>query len=461
MSRSQWGRRRFLRGLGLGAAGLPFLPTFDALADAGGPPRRLVFFFSSNGTIRESWLPTMAAGKLALSPILSPLEKHKSKLIVVDGLAHNVILEKGDRSGHSAGMNTVLTGRKCKSIDPQVPLRSLATGISLDQHLAPTVGADTKLRTLEVGIQVQPYSSDNSALSYSGPLAPILAECSPYRVFDRLFKGFSEPNSAPNPAAEEALADRKSVLAAVSKNLDAVKGRLSQEDRIKMDAHLGAVSSIEHSLTTGVGAGAAQTCSKPELGAPLDIWKNDNIPALAKLQIDLMVMALACDLTRIGTIQFGRAGAAHRFNWLGPEFAFDPSLAVTDQAKGFHALAHKEADPVSRSKLVKIHTWYAGQLAYFLDKLSAIPEAGGTMLDNTLVVWINELGTGGSHSHEQTPWVLAGNVRGLLKTGQLASFPGQPHNRMLLTLCHAMGVPTDAFGDPDYCKAGPLTGLTA
>lgn len=452
-------RRRFLHGLGAGAAALPFLPLLEATAQAGEPPRRLLFFFSSNGTIRESWLPSMKNGKLALSPILAPLEAMKSRILVVDGLAHRVILEKGDRSGHSAGMNTVLTGRKAQSIDTENPLRSLATGISIDQFLAPKIGADTKLRTLEAGVQVQPYSSDNSALSYQGPLAPLLAENSPYRVFDRLFRGFEAPDDAPDASAEARLEERKRVLAAVSQNLGALRPSLPQEDRVKLDAHLEAVSDLERSLSTGVGEAANQVCATPELGKKLDIWRNDNIPALTKLQIDLVVMALACDLTRIATVQMGRAGAAHRFNWLGPEFASDPKLAVTDQAKGFHALAHKEEEPVSRAKLVKIHTWYAEQFAYLLGRLAAIPERGGSLLDNTVVVWINELGTGGTHSHEQTPWVIAGNARGFFKPGRLVSYPGEPHNRMLISLCHAMGVPVDSFGDPDFCAGGPLDGL--
>ena len=453
------GRRRFLASIGLGAAAFPFIPPLDAYADTGAPPKRLVLFFSANGTIRESWLPSMAGGKLALSPILAPLERHKSKILVVDGLAHNVILEKGERSGHSAGMNTVLTGRKAKSIDPSHPLRSLATGISIDQYLAQKLALETKLRTLECGIYVQPYSSDNMALSYLGALQPITPENSPYRLFDRVFKGVVEPSATPSAETFDRQADRKSVLDAVSKNLEMVRGRLPEDDRIKMEAHLDAMRGLEHSLTTGVSASAAHVCAPPQLGAPLDVWKNDNIPAVARLQMDILVMALACDLTRIGTIQFGRAGAEHRFNWLGPSFATDPALAVTDAAKGFHALAHKEAEPDSRAKLVKIHTWYAGELAYLLDKLAAIPEAGGTMLDNTLVVWLNELGTGGTHSHEQTPWVLAGNVGKFFRMGQLVSFPGQPHNRMLLTLLHAMGVADSTFGDPDYCASGPLTGV--
>ena len=439
---------------------LPFVPLLDVHAGSEPAPRRLVFFFSSNGTIYESWLPTMERGKLALSPILAPLERHKSKLLVVDGLCHTVINEKGDRSGHSAGMNTALTGRRAKSIDPQYPLRSMATGISLDQHLAPIMGAEAKFRSIELGIQVQPFSTDNSSLSYLGPLRPIIAENNPYVAFDRVFRGFNEASTAVDPQDEVRLNDRKAVLSAVSQNLDALRPTLPQSDRIKLEAHLAAVASIEHSLNTGVGEAVANVCGKPELGKRIDVWNNNNIPALAKLQMDLMVMSLACDLTRVGTVQFGRAGAAHRFNWLGPEFASDPMLAVTDEAKGFHALAHKESDPVSKAKLVKIHTWYASQLAYFLDKLDAIPERGGTMLDNTVVVWFNELGSGGTHTHENTPWVIAGNTRGLFKTGQLVSFPNEPHNRLLMTLSHAMGVEETAFGDPDFCKGGPLTGVT-
>lgn len=247
----------------------------------------------------------------------------------------------------------------------------------------------------------------------------------------------------------------------MAKNLDAASSRLAGGDRTKMEAHIGALRAIEHSLSTGRGSVALQSCGKPELGDRLDVRKNANIPALGRLQMDLLVAALACDLTRVGTIQFGRSGAEHRFNWLGPEFATDPLLAESDPAKGFHALAHQDTQADCRAKLVKIHAWYAGELAYLLDKLAAIPERNGTMLDNTLVVWVNELGDGGTHGHERTPWVLAGNVNGFLKTGQVVSFPGQPHNRVLLTICNALGVEGADFGDPDFNRAGPLTGVTA
>lgn len=452
---ARWNRRTFLKSLGFGAGLFPFVPLLDVHAESSAPPKRLVFFFSGNGTIHESWSPTTVGGKLVLSPILAPLEKQKSRLLVVEGLSHTVVLKKGDRNGHSAGINTALTGQRAKSIDPNHPLRSMALGISVDQFLAQKLAAKTKLPTLECGIQVICFSTDNSCLSYSGPLAPISPENSPYLVFDRLFRNFSQPSAQEDPASAERAADRKRILESVSHDLDAVKQRLPQEDRIKMDGHLESIRALDHSLSTGVGS-ATQVCSQPKLGAKLDVWKNDNLPAIAKLQMDLLVMALACDLTRIGTIQFGRAGASHRFSWLGPEFDSDPVLAATDEAKGFHALAHKESDPDCRAKLVKIHTWYATQLAYLLEKLAAIPEAGGTMLDHTVVVWVNELGSGGHHDHVRVPWLIAGNADGYFKTGRVVSFPDEPHNRLLMSLCHAMGVPCTSFGDPEFCTAGVL-----
>lgn len=459
MKASRLDRRRFLQALGVGASMLPFVPVLEAHAKAAPPPKRVVFFFTTNGTIHERWLPKMSAsGKLELSPILSPLEKLKSKLLVVDGLSHRVILEKSDRSGHSAGMNTALTGRTNKIVDPAHPLQSMATGISLDQFLADKIGAATKLRSIECGVQVEPYTKAFAALSYRGKLQPMLPENSPYRVFDRLFRDVPDPGAPDGAAASELLADRKRVLEAASKDLDALRGRLPEADRVKMEAHITAIRAIEHSLTTGAGITAGHACRKPDLGPPLDVWKNDNIPAIAKLQMDLVAMALACDLTRVATVQFGNAGASHRFTWLGRDFVTDPALPTGDGARGFHALAHREADPESRAKLVKIHTWYSQQFAYLLEKLASIPEAGGSVLDHTAVVWLNELGTGGTHGHERTPWVIGGSAGGFFKTGQLLSFPGEPHNRLLLTLCHAMGVATDAFGDPDYCKAGPLSG---
>jgi len=174
--------------------------------------------------------------------------------------------------------------------------------------------------------------------------------------------------------------------------------------------------------------------------------------------MDLVVGAMSCDLIRGATIQFGRAGANHRLAWLGEAFGRNPG---NDGTEGIHSFAHDELTPSTRNGLVQIHAWYAGEMKALMDRLAAIPEGTGTMLDNTLVVWFNELGKGGSHELTETPWVLGGNLGGHFKTNQFLDFPDAPHNRLLLNLVHGMGLSNEtSFGDKDFCS-GPLAGLTA
>jgi len=144
---------------------------------------------------------------------------------------------------------------------------------------------------------------------------------------------------------------------------------------------------------------------------------------------------------------------------VGAEYQSDPDNGPNDSTAGLHGLAHNDGNPDSRDKLARCHTWCAGELAYLLERLGATPEGDGSMLDNTLVVWMNEMGTGGSHSVEQVPWVLAGSLAGHFDTGRLVEAPGQPHNRLLVSIGRAMGLDIEVFGDPDY-GGGPLSGLT-
>jgi len=160
-------------------------------------------------------------------------------------------------------------------------------------------------------------------------------------------------------------------------------------------------------------------------------------------------MALACDLTRVGTIQWERSVGDVRFTWLG----------IT---RGHHAISHDpDTNTDSVELLTKINTWYAGQFAYVLDKLACIKEGTGTMLDNTLVFWCNELSRGNAHSHPDMPFVLAGRAGGALKTGRFLQFPKKPavpHNNLLVSIMNAMGLPDQTCGNPAYCT-GPITGM--
>jgi hypothetical protein len=440
-------RRAFLRRIGASAALLPLLPEFHlprAHAAPAPPIRRLALVYSSNGTVREKWVPKVEGSGLVLSEILAPLEKHKDQLLVVDGLGYSVC-EKGEKTGHYGGMNAALTGSPPKIVD-KAEGRSLATGPSIDQVIGASFGSAVPFRSIECGVRVDTYAATVAATAYRGALDPILPENDPRKILARVFG--AAPSREPDPAAEARLRDRRSLLDTLTKDLARVRARLAVPDQPKFDAHLEAFRDLERRLD-----GAAATCSRPAIPA-LDLGKNDQIPQIGRAQIDLLVAAFACDRTRVGTIQYGRAGATHRLSWLGPEFLSDPDNGPNDSTSGIHGLAHNEANPTSRAKLARCHAWYAGEVAYLVDRLRAIPEGTGTMADSTLVVWFNELGTG-NHSLRNTPWVLVGALGGAIRTGRLVTAPGVAHNKLLIAIARAFGLDVETFGDPDVKGALP------
>jgi hypothetical protein len=130
--------------------------------------------------------------------------------------------------------------------------------------------------------------------------------------------------------------------------------------------------------------------------------------------------------------------------------------------EGHHELSHNpDSDKASVEKLTKINKWFCEQMAYLAKRLAETPEpgGGGSLLDNTLILWTNELGKGNSHTLNDIPFVLVGN--GLnFKMGRSLKYPKLPHNRLLLSLAHAFGHELKRFGNPDYCGDGPLTGLS-
>lgn len=453
-------RRRVIQGTAAGAALLPFVPLLEASAQSAERPKRILFFYSSNGTIYESWLPTMNGQTLVLSPILEPLEPYSDRLLAVGGMDYKVCIEKGEQSGHYGGMNTALTGAPALIVDKNDPdAASLPNAASIDQIIGKQVSEGLKFRSIEAGIQVVSHNATVACTAHAGPNQPIYPENDPQQIFHKIFDGF-QPDGSISAEAQQRLTERKSVIDVVREDLNRLNAKLPNPERQKLDAHLSAIRQLENSLSAAISADAIAACAVPDDPQVEDPWENDDVPTLGRIQMDLLVMALACDLTRVGTLQYGRAGAQHRFSWLGPEFQSDPDNGPNDATSGLHGLAHNEANPDSRAKLVKSHRWYASEMKLLLDRLSAIPEGDGTMLDNTLVVWFNEMGTGGSHSLVNTPWVIAGNVNQHFSTGQVVEAPsGTAHNGLLMSLCHAMGVEPARVGDDDYGRE-PLSGLT-
>lgn len=444
MKKSTLSRRTLLRGAGGACLALPLLNVMggwdkNRLKAAQHPafvaPKRFVIFWTPNGNVVEHWRPTGSEMAFKLPRILKPLEPHQQDIVVLDGVdalsAYN-----GPGDAHQKGTGQSLTGTELQEGDfPGDGGNSAgwADGISVDQAIADVVGAQTKFRSLEFGVHV--YGANvGSRISYRGPAQPIPPENDPEAAFDRIFGDFEV-----DPAKKaRRIAERRSVLDAVIADYQALMPKLGADDKVKLEAHLAAVRDIEMRLDSEAEAGEA--CVKPKLGKVDDPMKVANIPKTGKLQMDLLAMALACDQTRVASLMWTNSATGKPFPWLGiPE--------------GHHELAHRGDDDLdAQEKLTKINTWYAEQFAYLLAKLKAIPEGDGTLLDNTLVVWVNEHAKGNDHSRHDMPYVLAGKAGGAVRPGRWMQLGGEvPHNNMWVGCMNAMGLPATSFGNPAYC----------
>ncbi len=436
-------RRRTL----LQAAGTSVvLPLLEAMrpttARAATLPKRFAVMFSPNGTIYPNWLPQGGETDFVLSPILQPLAALRSDLVVVAGLFQ----QGGGGDGHQNGIGGMLTGH---SLNPgpfqgggNVGTSGWAAGISVDQRIAAAIGGATRLRSLELGVQVG--SADNwSRMSYLGSNRPLPPEDNPLSAYTRLFAG---SNASPEELAR-LRARRRSVLDAVKGQFNAVGARVGAADRVRLEAHATSIREIE----TRLDAQSMSVVACKDPGAPVlpaNATANDTFPAVGKLQMDLLALALSCDVTRVASLQWSRSVSSVRFNWLGVR-------------EGHHDLSHLgDDDTAAVAKLTQINTWYAQQFAYLLGKLADAREVDGSrLLDSSLVMWCNELGKGNAHSRKLAPYVLAGKAGGALRTGRFLTYAGDPpHNDLLVSVLQAMDIPATTFGKAEWCR-GPLAGL--
>jgi hypothetical protein len=309
----------------------------------------------------------------------------------------------------------------------------------VDQQVAKRIGTDTQFPSLEFGVRIE-GQEPLRVISYRGANQPNQPVDDPWKIFERLFASASLSDGERARLRSE----QQSVLDFLKGDLATLRARVSIEDRSRLDAHLDGVRNIEQRLQN-----AGEACSVPTLPTRLDPRKMENYPTIGKLQTDLMVLAHACDLTRVSTFMWANADSWQYYPWIG----------VNEE---HHALSHAgDNDIASRDKLVKINAWHAEQVKYLLDSLAEAQDARGSLLDDTLVLWANELGAGNSHSYKDIPWLLAGGAAGRIRMGRFLQYPDRPHNELLLSICHAMGLhDLQTFGLPKLCS-GPLSGLAS
>ncbi len=429
-------RREFLRQAGLSAAVLPFivgLPSL-ALAAPARPRQRLVVVFSPNGTIPTAFWPDAAGRDFALKEILAPLAPFKDRMLTLQGVSNKV---RGDGDGHMRGMSCLLTGIELLPGNIQGGGKSIpagwASGISIDQEIKNFFQSRPETRTrfgsLEFGVGVQDRADPWTRMSYAGSGQPVAPISDPYQMHGKLYGQLRDRESL------------RSVLDPLKTELAKVRTIIGSEDRRMLEAHETLVRQLEREIAENESALRARP---PEL-EPGVADQNDNVPRLSRMQIDLLVNSFVNDMARVATLQYTKSVGGARMNWLD----------ITD---GHHGLSHEpDTDESAQSKLIKINTWFAGEVRYLAERLAATPEPGatGSMLDHTMIVWTNELGKGNSHTLDNIPFVLIGGGMGF-DMGRALKFDKVAHNRLHLALAHGVGHRLPTFGKPSLCDGGPL-----
>jgi hypothetical protein len=471
--RTRLSRRRLLGGLGALTVTLssPIWKVSTAFGkDAGAPAaRRFIAVFSANGTVASEFFPgcsnllttspnscgpSVSAGTdtaltaASLGRILQPLSGHLSQMVVLKGL--HMFSTVSDQLGttvskpggpHMKGPGAMLTGGSLLtgSFQGAGGPAGNADRISVDQFIAGRIGTTSPFPTLEFGV-ITVGGAPLNCISYSGANQPNPPINDPKQMYSRLFANANLSSTQ----LQQLLADRKSVLDFLQADISTLETRLTAADKVRLDAHLTNVRALEQGLTN-----AAVSCKAPTAPGPV---MSTDFPTIGKLQMDLMLLAHACGLTKVSTFMWGNADS-----WQYYPFAtgYPVGSSPGGANEQHHGTSHcSDSDSANIENLVLMNVWQAIQVNYMLDQLAATTDSDGSpMLDNTVLLWGNELGVGNTHTYKNIPWLIAG---GAIKGGRYLQYPDVPHNNMLVSICNVMGFSdVTTFGIPGVCT-GPL-----
>ncbi|MFZ4765433.1 MAG: DUF1552 domain-containing protein [Roseimicrobium sp.] len=430
-------RRQFLRDLGISAAAFPFLAGLPSLTGAPAPQKRqrLIIMFSPNGTVPGEFWPEQVGDGFNFKAILKPLEPFKKHTLVLNGIANKV---RGDGDSHMRGMSCLLTCDellKGNIMGGGGNPAGWASNISIDQELKNFLQSKKETRTrfgsLEFGVAVPERADPWTRMSYAGANQPVAPVDDPHQILKKLYGQMKDKESL------------VSILDGVREDLKRVSSKLSARDKALLDQHMTLVRGLEQDLADADKQGKLSH-PVPKVDPTIELV-NDNTPQISRIQIDLLINALANDMARVATLQYMRSVGMAQMRWLGIE-------------EGHHSLSHDPDDNKSSyEKLMKINTWFAGEFAYLAKRLSETPEPSGdgSMLDNTLLVWTNELGKGNTHTLDNIPCVMVGGGFGF-KMGRAVSFDKAAHNRLWMAVAQGMGHELKTFGKADLCEGGAL-----
>lgn len=423
----QIARRAVLRGAGVTMA-LPWLDSLQA-AETTTFPKRFGVLFMGNGVHEDHWNASGNGAEMKLGKTLSVLEPIQSKINVIDGLFLKMATGQGI---HPAQTGSLLSGATIH----RGPI--IHAGITVDQMIANKVGQDTAQQSLVLACE-QPmtgYHETNFSMAYSSHISwqsadsPVPNEVYPSLAWDSLFENRGSLRNL-------------SILDRVKDRAQALTTKISATDKTKLDEYLTSVREVERRIerTRSAKANAddeAKTknrplwsMDRPANGLPEDLREH------AKLMCDIIAIAFQTDKTRVASLVLARDLSA----------LYYPFLNVKD---GHHAASH---DNLSEG-YERITRFHLSQLAYLAQKLDSMPEGTGTVLDQSCLMFVNNLWSGRKHDNSRLPLVLAGGLGGTLKTGRTLDYRNAgDENRKLCSLylgiMDRMGISLKQFGDAE------------
>ena len=437
-------RRRFVQTLGAGSLALPLASTWSPrrARAANGTARRILFFYYPDGVVGPSadgdatkWHASGGEHDFSLSPLLAPLEDFADRCVFFNGLTMGAT----DSGSHPGGAKKLLTATDG------------GNGISIDQHLAGTVGADMPFRHVYLGAMAnEAGASGDKHISYPSPGVSTSPQDDPGAAFDFLF-GQVQPGGDFEPDPRKV-----TVIDAILDDMDRLRGQLGAVESAKLDLHLEALREVEDRIkSVGMLSCEDPSVAMPDLGNGL--YDPAAFPDILRAQSEIMVLAMACGLTRVGRLQ-----ASHHTSELimsrfeGTEM-YDPDFDMRSHQASHYGPTHDMSKP-EYAAYFQQRRWWVEQYASVLELMDALPEpeGDGTMLDNSLVLLCTEVCDGNTHLHDEMPFVLAGEGGGAVNPGRLLSHPGRRHADLLIALANAMGDPLESFGDN---SGGALPGL--
>jgi hypothetical protein len=488
MNRRALDRRRFLKLVGASALTYPLLRGLPSYAAGSGSsdPVYLVLLFTSCGTVRYRWgaqgpaptstTPTVTS-PLVFRPTLAAFAKAgpmqvdlTDKVTVLDGLQ----VKAAGGGSHEAGMAALWTGLTTTG--------NPATGPSIDTVISAGLKAGTPYANIPLMVQssadYQQRQVDTRML-YDAMGNFVDPYTSPSAAVSTLFPAASAASASSGPDKKTFI--RQKVAAQLNQDLASLQTRLCTEDRQQLQNLQAMWNQVETQLQAA--ATAASSCKAPSVSSVGDAGSGgDPFPIYAQVMPNILAMALACDLTRVASLQFSHALSPVTHTWLG-----------SSQTSTHHIYSHQGpswigslgTDPYNEpstttsqypQQLLDIDSFYAQQVANVAYTLSQFKTSSGkNLLDQTVICWGSELDMGAAHNHDNTPFVLVGSAGGRIKTNQVVRFlvdSGNSaqnngsgtrfHNDLLVTLAQIMGVtlPGGTFGTASYCT-GPIKEILA